>query len=217
MMSASDILQIVEKQKILPLFYHADAEVCKGVVEALYHGGIRLVEFTNRGPEALKRFTELSALCQSSYPEMKLAVGTITDGEDAKSFIAAGAEVLISPYWDEEVALVAKETGVVWIPGCMTPSEIHRAVKTGHELVKLFPGNVIGAGFVEAIRPVFPTAKFIVTGGVDATVAGVEKWLKAGVIAAGLGSKLINDEVLLSNNYAQLEEKVSSLLAALRS
>ena len=83
MISMHTTLTLLQKQKVLPLFYHADAEVCKGVVEALYHGGIRLVEFTNRGSEALSRFTELSALCKQLYPEMRLAVGTIASGKDA--------------------------------------------------------------------------------------------------------------------------------------
>lgn len=217
MMSDASIVQALKAQKILPLFYHGDAAVCEGVIGALYNSGIRLVEFTNRGSEALARFTELVALCKGSFPEMKLAVGTISSGDDARSFIAAGAEVLISPFWDDEVASVAKAAGVVWIPGCMTPTEVHQAVKNGCRIVKLFPGNVLGAGFVEAIRPVFPDIHFVVTGGVEATGIGVEKWLQAGVVAAGLGSKLINHEVVEQNNYALLQEKVSALLAELKS
>jgi 2-dehydro-3-deoxyphosphogluconate aldolase/(4S)-4-hydroxy-2-oxoglutarate aldolase len=212
-----DTLALLQKQKILPLFYHAEAEVCKGVVEALYHGGIRLVEFTNRGSEALKRFAELSALRITSFPEMKLAVGTISTGEDAKAFIAAGAEVLISPFWDDDVFAVANEAGVLWIPGCTTPSEIHHAIQKKIKLIKLFPGNVLGAGFVESIRPLFPDIHFVVTGGVDATSVSLERWLKAGVVAAGLGSKLITDEVLKEKQFTALQENVASLLSELGS
>ena len=217
MISMHDTLALLQKQRILPLFYHADADVCKGVVEALYHGGIRLVEFTNRGSEALKRFTELSALRNSSFPEMKLAVGTISTGEDAKAFIAAGAEVLISPFWDDDVFAVANEAGVLWIPGCTTPSEIHHAIRKKIKLIKLFPGNVLGAGFVESIRPLFPDIHFVVTGGVDATAESIERWLKAGVVAAGLGSKLITGEVLKEKQFTALQENVASLLSELGS
>jgi 2-dehydro-3-deoxyphosphogluconate aldolase/(4S)-4-hydroxy-2-oxoglutarate aldolase len=217
MISMHDTLALLQKQKILPLFYHAEAEVCKGVVEALYHGGIRLVEFTNRGSEALKRFAELSALRITSFPEMKLAVGTISTGEDAKAFIAAGAEVLISPFWDDDVFAVANEAGVLWIPGCTTPSEIHHAIQKKIKLIKLFPGNVLGAGFVESIRPLFPDIHFVVTGGVDATSVSLERWLKAGVVAAGLGSKLITDEVLKEKQFTALQENVASLLSELGS
>ena len=215
MISMHTTLTLLQKQKVLPLFYHADAEVCKGVVEALYHGGIRLVEFTNRGSEALSRFTELSSLCKQSYPEMRLAVGTIASGKDAEDFIKAGADVLISPFWDDEVASVAKSAGVLWIPGCMTPTEIHHAVQEGIQLIKMFPGNVLGPGFVEAIRPLFPGIHFVVTGGVDATAVSVDRWLKSGVVAAGLGSKLITGEVLEQKQFRALQEQLTSLLSEL--
>lgn len=215
MISIHTILTLLQKQKVLPLFYHADAEVCKGVVEALYHGGIRLIEFTNRGSEALARFTELSSLCKQSYPDMRLAVGTIASGKDAEDFIKAGADVLISPFWDDEVAVVAKNAGVLWIPGCMTPTEIHHAVQEGIQLIKLFPGNVLGPGFVEAILPLFPGIHFVVTGGVDATAVSVKQWLNAGVVAAGLGSKLITGEVMQQKQFSLLQEKVASLLLEL--
>jgi len=215
MISMHTTLTLLQKQKVVPLFYHADAEVCKGVVEALYYSGIRLVEFTNRGSEALARFTELSSLCKESYPEMRLAVGTIASGKDAEDFIKAGADVLISPFWDDEVADVAKNAGVLWIPGCMTPTEIHHAVHAGIQLIKLFPGNLLGPGFVEAIRPLFPGIHFVVTGGVDATAVSVDRWLKSGFVAAGLGSKLITSEVLEQKQFHALQEKLSSLLSKL--
>lgn len=215
MISMHTTLTLLQKQKVLPLFYHADAEVCKGVVEALYHSGIRLVEFTNRGSEALSRFTELSSLCKQSYPEMRLAVGTIASGKDAEDFIKAGADVLVSPFWDDEIASVAKSAGVVWIPGCMTPTEVHHAVNDGIQLIKLFPGNVLGLGFVEAIRPLFPNVHFVVTGGVDATADSVKQWLNADVVAAGLGSKLITGEVMQQKQFSVLQEKLTSLLSEL--
>ena len=215
MISMHTTLTLLQKQKVLPLFYHADAEVCKGVVDALYHSGIRLIEFTNRGSEALSRFTELSSLCKQLYPEMRLAVGTIASGKDSEDFIKAGADVLISPFWDDEVAVVAKNAGVLWIPGCMTPTEIHHAVQEGIQLIKLFPGNLLGTGFVEAIRPLFPNVHFVVTGGVDATADSVKQWLNAGIVAAGLGSKLITGEVMQQKQFSVLQEKVSSLLSEL--
>jgi 2-dehydro-3-deoxyphosphogluconate aldolase/(4S)-4-hydroxy-2-oxoglutarate aldolase len=217
MISMHTTLTLLQKQKVVPLFYHADAEVCEGVVEALYHSGIRLVEFTNRGSEAMSRFTELSSLCKQLYPEMRLAVGTIASGKDAEDFIKAGADVLISPFWDDEVAVVAKNAGVLWIPGCMTPTEVHHAVQEGIQIIKLFPGNVLGTGFVEAIRPLFPNVHFVVTGGVDATADSVKQWLNAGVVAAGLGSKLITGEVMQQKHFSVLQEKIASLLSVLGS
>lgn len=217
MSTSRTIVETLHTQRILPLFYHGETAVCAGVVKALYDGGIRMVEFTNRGDQALARFTELQALCQQTMSEMQLAVGTILTKADAENFIKAGATILISPFWDDEVFAVAQAAGVLWIPGCMTPTEIHRAVNAGLEVVKLFPGNVLGTGFVEAIRPLFPHIKFMVTGGVDATTASVNAWLKSGVLAAGLGSKLITSDVMNHHQYDQLQEKVITLLQALQS
>ena len=149
-------------------------------------------------------------------PGMRLAVGTVSTGRDAEVFLQAGSDVLISPFWDESVSDVARSAGVVWIPGCMTPTEIHRAADAGIGLVKLFPGNVLGTGFVEAVRPVFPSMSFVVTGGVDATVEGVGKWLKAGVVAAGLGGRLIPAEILEKRRYDVLVRDVSLLVEGLK-
>jgi 2-dehydro-3-deoxyphosphogluconate aldolase/(4S)-4-hydroxy-2-oxoglutarate aldolase len=210
-------LEILKAQRILPLYYHADAAVCAGVLKALYHGGIRMVEFTNRGDQALARYTALQAMCEQSLPGMQLAVGTISAKEDAENFIKAGAKVLISPFWDDQVFAVVKSAGVLWIPGCMTPREIHRAVDAGLNIIKLFPGNVIGTGFVEAVRPIFPRIHFVVTGGVDATAASVNTWMKSGVVAAGLGSKLITGDIMNNHQFDELQQKVATLLSELQS
>ena len=217
-MSSSVVtLEILKAQRILPLYYHADAEVCAGILKALYHGGIRMVEFTNRGANALSRFTELQDMCQQSLPGMHLAVGTISTKTDAENFIKAGANVLISPFWDDNVFAVAKSPGVLWVPGCMTPTEIHRAVDAGLNIIKLFPGNVMGTGFVEAVRPIFPGIHFVVTGGVDSTAASVNTWMKSGVVAAGLGSKLITSDIMNNHQFDELQQKVVTLLSELQS
>ena len=217
MSTRTTTLEILHTQRILPLFYHGDAAVCAGVVKALYDGGIRMVEFTNRGEQALARFTELHALCQHTLPGMHLAVGTISTKADAENFIKAGATILISPFWDDDVFAVTQAAGVLWIPGCMTPTEIHRAVDAGLDIIKLFPGNVLGTGFVPAVRPLFPTTNFMVTGGVDATAKSVNEWLTSGVVAAGLGSKLITNEVMNNHQFDQLQQKVTMLLTELQS
>ena len=217
MSSSVATLEILKAQRILPLYYHADAIVCAGVLKALYDGGIRMVEFTNRGADALARFTELQAMCQQSLPGMHLAVGTISTKTDAENFIKAGAKVLISPFWDDDVFAVAKSAGILWVPGCMTPTEIHRAVDAGLNIIKLFPGNVIGTGFVEAVRPIFPEIHFVVTGGVDATAASVNTWMKSGVLAAGLGSKLITSDIMNNHQFDELQQKVATLLSELQS
>jgi 2-dehydro-3-deoxyphosphogluconate aldolase/(4S)-4-hydroxy-2-oxoglutarate aldolase len=216
MISIASTAEILRHQKILPLFYHSDQVICTGVVESLYAGGIKMVEFTNRGEQALSRFRELHQLRKEKFPEMILAAGTIRSSEDAEAYLNAGADLLISPCFDEGVAEIAKKSGAVWLPGCMTPTEIHKAASAGINIVKLFPGNLLGAEFVQAVRPLFPEVQFVVTGGVEPTVAGVELWLQAGVLAAGLGSKLISNELMEQQQFNQLEKNVAELLRQLQ-
>lgn len=200
------------ESKLIPLFYEDDVTVVVDVVKALYEGGIRTIEFTNRGPKALDNFKALVAL-KNEMPDLFLGIGTIKSEDDAKKYIDASADFLISPVFDASVADIAYLHKVLWIPGCMTPTEIHHAQSAGCNIVKLFPGNVLGPGFIEAIRPLFKEVHFLVTGGVDATEASITSWLKAGAAGVGLGSKLITKNVLANKQYADLTQTSKQLLS----
>ena len=146
-------------------------------------------------------------------PDLYLGIGTIKTEEDAKKYIDAGADFLISPVFDASVADIAYLHKVLWIPGCMTPTEIHNAQVAGCNIVKLFPGNVLGPGFIEAIKPLFSDIHFLVTGGVDATEQSIMSWLKAGAAGVGLGSKLITKTVLANKEYDVLTATSKQLLS----
>ncbi|MEL4486132.1 hypothetical protein AAEH76_21550, partial [Shewanella algae] len=90
------------------------------------------------------------------------------------------------------------------MPGCMTPTEIHIAAAAGCNLIKLFPGNVLGTSFVQAIKPLFPSLDFVVTGGVEANKQNIELWLKAGVMGVGLGSKFITEDIITNKKFDEL-------------
>ena len=209
------LINQIKNEGMLPLFYHDDVTVCENVLQALYNGGVRCVEFTNRGVHALPNFKHLVSL-KSTMPGLILGIGTIKTPQDATSFIEAGADFLISPCFDASVADVAYMHKVLWIPGCMTPTEIHVAQKSGATLVKLFPGNVLGPGFVEAIKSLFTGVDFIVTGGVEPTEQNIGAWFKAGVVGVGLGSKLITKDVLANKNYKQLETQTKELVQLIK-
>lgn len=209
------LINQIKTEGMLPLFYHDDVTVCENVLQALYNGGVRCVEFTNRGVHALPNFKHLISL-KSTMPGLILGIGTIKTPQDATSFIEAGADFLISPCFDASVADVAYMHKVLWIPGCMTPTEIHVAQKSGATLVKLFPGNILGPGFVEAIKSLFTGVDFIVTGGVEPTEQNMGAWFKAGVSGVGLGSKLITKDVLANKNYKQLETQTIQLVQLIK-
>jgi 2-dehydro-3-deoxyphosphogluconate aldolase/(4S)-4-hydroxy-2-oxoglutarate aldolase len=150
-------------------------------------------------------------------PGLYLGVGTIKTDKAAQSFIDVGADFLISPAMAEEVYEAAYSNKVLWIPGCMTPTEILKAEQFGVELVKLFPGNVLGPSFVQAVKELFPQMKFMPTGGVDTSVENLSAWFKAGVTAVGMGSKLISKEAMEGDNFNAIQEQAANLLTTIQS
>lgn len=212
------ILQL-KQQKLLPLFYHGDTAVCIEVLKALYAAGIRSVEFTNRGKEALNNFKALVAERNKSMKDLFLAVGTIRTAAHVSQFIEAGADFLISPVFDAAVCAAARSNKILWIPGCMTPTEIHVAENAGCQLIKLFPGNVLGASFVSGIKELFPKVDFMPTGGVEANKENLEAWFASGVCAVGMGSKLISKKLMEAKDYTTIEadtKKVLELIATVK-
>ena len=217
MMTEEQMKAYVKKVKLLPLFYHDDITVCKEIVKALYAAGIRCIEFTNRGPKALENFKLLLAHRNINYPDLVLAIGTIQYQKEAEAFIEVGADFLISPFFDQSIADIAYLHKKIWIPGCMTTTEIHMAKNAGSDLIKLFPGNVLGPGFVSAIKPLFPSLSFLVTGGVDTSKENLTAWFNAGIVGVGMGSKLMSEELLASKNYAAIETETAKALAIINS
>jgi 2-dehydro-3-deoxyphosphogluconate aldolase/(4S)-4-hydroxy-2-oxoglutarate aldolase len=203
MTTKSDIRDGIIAQGILPLFYNQSAEISFDVTRALYKAGIRVIEYTNRGEAALANFKALKEL-QQELPGLLLGIGTIKNAEQAEQFVAAGADFLISPLVNPEVAAVADKHDLLWIPGCMTPTEIYNAQQLGAAFVKLFPANVLGPGFVSAVKDLFPGLQMMPTGGVDMDQDNISSWFKAGVSAVGMGSKLITKNVLDNKAYDQL-------------
>src|SRR5215213_5974314 len=185
------VLNGVLQQRLLPLFYHDDAQVCVGILQALYNAGVRLVEYTHRGPNALVNFGVMKHEASRNMPGLLLGIGTIKNPEQAERYIDAGADFIVCPTTEPAVGAVVQDAGLLWIPGCMTPTEIGRAEATGARLVKIFPGNVLGPSFIAAIKDLFPGMLFMPTGGVETTSENLKAWFSAGVCAVGMGSKLI--------------------------
>jgi 2-dehydro-3-deoxyphosphogluconate aldolase/(4S)-4-hydroxy-2-oxoglutarate aldolase len=213
----SEILNLIPQQGILPLFFYKDAEVSVEVLRALYHAGIRSVEYTNRGEAALQNFARLRDVCDDEMKDMFLGVGTIKNADAARDFVDAGADYIISPGLVKEVARVADKHDMLWIPGCMTPSEIIRAEKWGAKMIKLFPGNLLGPSFLSAIKELFPDLLFMPTGGVEVDKENISGWFKAGVCAVGMGSKLITKQSLENRDYAKITELTKQALEIISS
>ncbi|MBK1438809.1 bifunctional 4-hydroxy-2-oxoglutarate aldolase/2-dehydro-3-deoxy-phosphogluconate aldolase [Parapedobacter sp. ISTM3] len=183
-------LDHILKYPVLPVYYNEDIHTCTEVVNACYQGGIRVFEFVNRGEKAPENFSKLLTYQRAHWPDLLLGIGTIKTAAMATAYIEMGATFIVSPVVKAEIAAVTLEQGVLWVPGCMTPTEISHAEDLGAPLVKLFPGDTLGTGFLKAIKPLFPAMRFMPTGGVNPTADSIAGWFGAGVSAVGLGSKL---------------------------
>ncbi len=215
MQSLSTITNTIVSNKILPLFYHDDPAKCIRLVDVLYNSGIRCIEFTNRGKNSLNNFKEIIQYRNNNLKDLLIGIGTIKEVKSAEQFIHAEADFLISPFVDKSIADIAYINKKLWIPGCMTPTEIHLAEDLGWSIVKLFPGSILGMGFVQSIKPVFPSIHFLVTGGVD--LFNMQDWYQAGASAVGMGSSLITSQDLDMNNYSSIEMKIRKMIKIIHS
>ena len=213
----AELLKLIPEQGVLPLYFNKDTQVSIDLLRALYKAGIKTVEYTNRGEAALNNFREMKKVCETELKGMYLGVGTIKDAASAQAFIDAGADYIISQGLVEDAAEVADKNNMLWVPGCMTPTEIIRAEKLGAKFVKLFPGNILGPSFLSGIKALFPDLLFMPTGGVDTTKENISGWFKAGVCAVGMGSNLVSKDVMDNRQYDLLTENTIKVLELVKS
>ena len=198
---------------IVPVFFHKDIEVCKKVVKACYEGGIRVFEFTNRGDFAHEVFAELIKWSIVNTPEMILGIGSVVDPGTTSLYIQLGANFVVSPVLNPEMAKVCNRRKILWSPGCGSLSEINYAEELGAEVCKIFPGSSVGGpDFVKAIKGPCPWSSIMPTGGVTPDEANLTEWIKAGVICVGMGSQLISKNIIENNCYDELTQTAKKAL-----
>jgi len=210
------VVNMMESQGMVPLFYNGDINIAKQVVKACYDGGARLLEFTNRGDFAHEIFGELNKYCLAELPGMILGVGSITDAGAASLYMQLGANFVVTPVMREDIAIVCNRKKVLWSPGCGSLTEICRAEEMGCELVKLFPGGIYGPGFIKGIKGPQPWTKVMPTGGVAPTEENLSGWFGAGATCVGMGSKLISKDIIKNESYSELTTKVSDALSLIK-
>lgn len=207
------MLQQLKTSPIVPVFFHQDLQYAQQIVKACYAGGLRVFEFTNRGPAAYEVFEGLNAFVRTNCPEMLLGIGTIYTAEDAERFIALGADFIVQPITTEAVGAVCKARQKPWIPGALTLNEIWSAWQMGATAVKIFPGNLVGPAYIQALRGPMPLVPLMVTGGVEPNTESIQEWLGAGVQAVGVGSQLFKGDY--SGDFPALALRISRLLESI--
>ncbi len=214
--SKSEITAAMEATGMIPVFNHSDIEVAKSVVDSSYNAGVRVFEFTNRGANSLEVFKALKEYAKQ-YEDLILGIGTIFTPAEAEQFLDAGADFIVSPALIPNIGAFCNNKEVLWVPGCGTVTEIYNAKEMGAEVVKAFPGNVLGASFVSAVKAVMPDLKIMPTGGVEPTEDNLSKWFGAGVVCVGMGSQLFKKEWIKNKDFAPLEKQIGETLALIQS
>ena len=209
----------MQETGVVPVFYHKDIEVCKSVVKACYNGGIRVFEFTNRGDFAHEVFGEIVKFANTECPDMILGIGSIVDAPTASLYMQLGANFLVGPLFNPDVAKVANRRLVAYAPGCGSVSEVGFAQEAGCDICKVFPGDVLGTGFVKGLMAPMPWSKLMVTGGVKPEEANLKAWFDAGVTCVGMGSNLFPAEMMKNKDWdgiANLCRNVIDIIKAIR-
>lgn len=196
------VLQTMLQTGMVPVFYHKDKQTARQVLKACYEGGVRAFEFTNRGDFACEVFIDLVKFAQTECPEMILGTGSIIDAPTAALYLQYGANFIVGPYLNTEIARLCNRHMVPYIPGCGSVTEIGTAHELGCDIVKIFPaGSVGGPSFVSNIKAPLPWTMIMATGAVEPTEENLTAWMKAGTTCVGMGSKLLSKEKIASEDW----------------
>jgi len=211
------VLTVMSQTGMVPVFYHKDAEVAKKVLKACYLGGVRAFEFTNRGDFAHEVFSELVKFSALECPEMIVGVGSIVDSATAALYLQMGANFVVGPLFNPEVAKICNRRLVPYTPGCGSVSEIGFAQEMGCDLCKVFPaGNVGGPSFVKNVKGPMPWSMLMVTGAVEPTEENLTAWIKAGVTCVGMASNLFPPEIIAAKDWNKITDLCCSSLEIIR-
>jgi 2-dehydro-3-deoxyphosphogluconate aldolase/(4S)-4-hydroxy-2-oxoglutarate aldolase len=194
--SRLEVLNEIMHIGLVPIFYHSDLDVAKKIVAACSAGGARVVEYTNRGDNAYRVFSDLVSHFAEADPSVILGIGSV-----------------LNP----EVVRMCNRHKVPDVPGCASPSEISQAEELGVEIVKIFPGCAVGGPeFVRAVLGPTPWTRMMPTSGVDATEESIRAWFEAGVAAVGIGSKLVRKEWVEAGHFDAIAAKTAQVIAWIR-
>lgn len=212
--SRLEVLNTMIEIGLVPVFYSSNGETAEEIVRACAAGGAKVVEFTNRGDSAHEVFGELLERFVVEDPTVILGVGSVIDPGTAALYISIGANFVVGPVLNPEVARVCNRRKVAYLPGCGSVSEISEAEELGVEICKIFPGSSVGGpGFVRSILGPCPWTRIMPTGGVSPTEESIRSWFEAGVCCVAMGSKLITKELVATRDFEAITAKVKQILA----
>lgn len=210
-------LRAIIQTGMVPVYYNNNVAIAKQVVKACYEGGVRAFEFTNRGDFAHEVFGELAKYVARECPELALGVGSVVDPATAALFIQSGADFVVGPLFNPEIAKVCNRRLIPYTPGCGSVSEIGFAQEAGCDLCKIFPaGNVGGPSFVKNLKAPMPWTLIMATGAVEPTEENLSAWFEAGVSCVGMGSKLFPKEAIAKGDWRSITDLCRDTLSIIQ-
>jgi 2-dehydro-3-deoxyphosphogluconate aldolase/(4S)-4-hydroxy-2-oxoglutarate aldolase len=206
-MTKNETLDSLLSSGVVAVIRMKDPERLSKVVMAIREGGVKCIEITMTVPGAVD---VIAALVKAAPLDVLVGAGTVTDRGTANDVVSAGARFVVSPVFRPDVVAVTKAAGAVAIPGCFTPTEILTAWEAGADIVKVFPATSLGPKYFKDIAGPFPDIRLMPTGGV--TVDNVGEWVKAGAVAVGIGSDLLDKKAIDEGRYEVLTEKAARMV-----
>lgn len=216
-LNKEEILQIASIQGLLPPFNHSDEKRSREILQAAYAGGLRIIEYTNRSPNALDVFESLARFARKQLPGLVLGVGTIMNSKQAKQFHKAGAQFIVAPTLQLEVGAYCSKKELFWCPGAGTATEVVQAHEWGASLVKIFPAEVLGPTFIKALKGPCPWTRMMPSGGVTLEPANLLAWFQSGAECVAIGTQLFSTEIMEEGRMELLEERIHTTLLTIKS
>lgn len=208
-----EVLDRILRTGLVPVLSGQGAEVATKVAQAVAAGGATTLEYTNRGDGALDVLRDLLRYCDRELPDLAVGVGSVSDAATAAACLNMGAAFVVGHVVDTDTARVCNRRKVAYMPGCGSATEIAYAEELGCEIVKVFPGDSVGGpGFVRSVLGPSPWSSLMPTGGVDASEESLGEWFGAGVVAVGIGSKLISKDLVDREDWEGLSVTVRDTL-----
>lgn len=215
-LSKEEILQLATTQGLIPPFNHPDEARTKEILHAIYEGGLRIIEYTNRSANALDVFESIVKYADKKLPGLIIGIGTIMNAKQAKQFHKAGARFIVAPTLNLDVGAYCSKNELFWCPGAGTATEIVQAHEWGAELVKIFPAEILGPNFVKALKGPCPWTKVMPSGGVTMDESNLKEWFKSGVECVAIGTQLFSKEIMQDGNMNLLRERIEWLLSTIK-
>lgn len=209
-MDKERIITKIQECGIVAVVRAESTEQAERITDACIEGGVAAIELTFTVPHADK---VIEGLAKKYTPDqIILGAGTVMDAPTARIAMLAGAQYIVSPYFDPETVKMCNRYRVAVMPGVMSIGEAVRAMEAGADILKIFPGELFGPKIISAIKGPIPYAKMMPTGGVD--VDNVGQWIKAGAVAVGAGSALTGGAK--SGDYASITVKAKQFVEQIR-